>query len=136
MHNPETKKQSAQINHSKHHQSNPTNNQNGISIFAHNVNGLLTKTVDSYSQVNAADFEVYMLTETRLNDSVFSCYSFPPNDFEVYRCDRSDDTSQKKGGGGVLISVNKKYKSELIKSGEYDGCEQIWVQINNEDKKN
>ena len=68
-----------------------------------------------------------MLTETRLNESVFSCSLFSPKKYDVYRCDRSAKTSQKKSGGGVLISVNKKYKSEILKSGENLGCEQIWV---------
>lgn len=82
------------------------------------MNGLLTKTTELYTQVNAADFDIYMMTETRLNDSVYSCNLFPPNDFEVYRCDRSKNTSNKESGGGVLISVNKKLKSEIISSGE------------------
>lgn len=107
-----------------------------LSIFAHNVNGLSTKVNDLYTQVNAADFDVYLFTETRLNDSVHSCNLFPLNDYDVYRCDRSINTSDKKGGGGVLISVRKGYKSELILNGESNGCEQIWIAIKNKNKKN
>lgn len=98
------------------------------------MNGLLTKLTEFYAQVNAADFDIYMLTETHLNDSVFSCNVFPPNDFDIYRCDRSKNSSSKERGGGVLISVKKKLKSELILNGEQDGCEQIWIKIKNKNK--
>lgn len=106
-----------------------------VSIYAHNVNGLLTKITDVFSEVVAADFDIYVFTETRLNDSIDSCRIFPSNDFIVYRCDRSPKTSNKHGGGGVLIGAHKRYKSELILSGEEYGCEQLWIQINCKPKK-
>lgn len=90
---------------------------------------------DVFAGVDAADFNIYMLSETRLNNSDFSCSLFPLNEFDTYRCDRSANTSSKEGGGGVLISVHKQYKSELILSDEAEGCEQIWVLIKNKNKK-
>ena len=45
------------------------------------------------------------------------------------------NTSRKKGGGGVLISIKKKYKSELILNGEPSGCEQLWCMIKNKNRK-
>lgn len=87
-----------------------------------------------YAEVLAAEFDIYMLTETRLNEIVISSNLFPPN-FVTYRCDRSANTSDKESGGGVLISVHKKYVSELILSGENNGCEQLWIQIKNRNKK-
>lgn len=80
-------------------------NNNITSIFAHNVNGLLTKMNQLYAEVLAADFDIYMFTETRLNNNIISSNLFPPN-FVTYRCDRSINTSDKDGGGGVLISVH------------------------------
>lgn len=106
---------------------------NNISIFAHNVNGLLTKMSELYAEVDAADFDIYLMTETRLKSQIISSNLFPPN-FETYRCDRSDNTSYKEGGGGVLISVDKKFNSELILSGESNGCEQIWIKIKSKSK--
>lgn len=84
--------------------------------------------------MNAAEFDIYIMTETRLNDSVFSCSLFPPNDYDVYRCDRSSNTSTKESGGGALIGVHKKLKSELVLSAEPEGCEQIWIKIKNNNK--
>lgn len=99
------------------------------------MNGLLTKINDLYTQVDAATFDIYLFCETCLNDSVNSCNLFPPNKYDTYRCDRSINTSSKVSGGGVLISVNKNLKSELIFSAEPDGCEQIWIQIKMKNKK-
>lgn len=98
------------------------------------MNGLLTKVNELYAEVDAADFDIYMFTETNLNHSVISSNLFPPN-FETYRCDRTKNTSNKESGGGVLISVNQKYNSELILSGEQNDCEQIWIKMGNKKKK-
>lgn len=95
---------------------------------------MLTKINEFYAEVDAADFDIYMLTETGLNDSVISSNLLPPA-FETYRCDRSINTSSKQSGGGVLISVNKKYNSELILNGENEQCEQVWIKIVNGKKK-
>lgn len=57
------------------------------------------------TQVDAADFDFYMLTETYcLNDSIYSSNLFPPNEYDTFRCDRSLNTSSKESGGGVLIT--------------------------------
>lgn len=39
--------------------------------------------------------------------------------------DKKTTTSDKESGGGVLISVKKDFRSELIISGENDECEQL-----------
>jgi len=74
-----------------------------------------------------------MLCETNLDDSIHSSEVFPQN-FVVYRCDRSDDTekfqlTKKKRGGGVMIAIEKSMKSQLIGTGAIFGAEQIWVKI-------
>lgn len=95
---------------------------------------MLTKINEFYAEVDAADFDIYMLTETGLNDSVLSANLFP-SIYATYRCDRTINTSAKQSGGGVLISVSKKFNSELILSGEGDQCEQIWIKIETKKKK-
>lgn len=109
--------------------------QRPLSIFAHNVNGLLTKLIDVYAGADTTDYDIFMFTETGLNDTIASKDVFPKNKFETYRCDRSNKTSDKQGKGGVLIAVNKRYKSDIILKADDQGCEQIWVQIKNRQKK-
>lgn len=79
-------------------------------------------------EVLAADFFIYTLTETGLNDSVASHEVFPSH-FTVFRCDRSKNTSLKSSGGGVLIAVANCFNAELISYGEIRGCEHIWVKV-------
>lgn len=74
-----------------------------------------------------------MICETRLDDTVHSSEVFPQN-FEVYRCDRSEETEKfqsiaKKGGGGVLIAIEKSLKSQMIGTGASYGAEQVWAKI-------
>lgn len=99
-------------------------------IYCQNVNGLLTKLNQFYAEVLAADFSIYALTETALNETVNSTEVFPP-EFIAYRCDRSKKTSKKTSKGGVLVAVNKRFESELLCTYEDNGCEQVWVRINN-----
>lgn len=52
--------------------------------------------------------------------------------FSVYRCDLSENTSQKKNTVGVLIAVKNCFNSEVILSGDSFGCvKQLWVKISN-----
>lgn len=68
------------------------------------------------------------MTETGLSPSVTNNEIFPDY-YSVYRCDRSELTSNKLRKGGVLIAVNKKLNSELIFSGDSAGIELIWIKI-------
>lgn len=66
-----------------------------------------------------------MLTETFLNENIISselCLST----YNVFRCDRNENTSDKLRGGGVLIAVNKKIPTEEINV-IYNTVEQIFV---------
>lgn len=78
----------------------------------------------------AANFSIYALTETALNETVNSTEVFP-SEYITYRCDRSNKTSKKTSKGGVLVAVDKRFESELLCTGEENGCEQVWVKINN-----
>lgn len=54
-----------------------------------------------------------MLCETNLNVTIVS--SVFPNNFIVYRCDRSDETekvqaTKRVSGGGVAIAVDRSFK--------------------------
>jgi len=102
-------------------------------IYSHNVNGLRTKITDFLADVLTSDYGIYMLCETHLNDAIYSSEIFPAN-FNVYRCDRSDQTeslqnTKKKNGGGVLIAVEKSFESYCIGTGEKFGAEQVCVKV-------
>lgn len=110
-----------------------SSNHSSLSIYSQNVNGLRTKLDIFHAEVLAAIFSIYTLTETGLSDSISSHEVFPSN-FNVFRCDRSCNTSTKSRGGGVLIAVMNCFDSELLYSGDIDGCEQIWVKVSHNHK--
>lgn len=109
-----------------------TNRSNRHQIYCQNVNGLLTKLNQLYAEVLAAEFPIYIFTETGFNDSTNSITAFPSN-YTVHRGDRSGNTTSKKSGGGVLIAVDKQFDSDLLFTGDDDGCEQVWVKIKSND---
>ena len=59
------------------------------------------------------DFDIIVLTETRLNDNIKNSELVLKN-FNVIRCSRSESTSAKSDGGGVLIEINEKFKFSVI----------------------
>lgn len=65
-----------------------------------------------YAEIMAATFSFYIFVDTNLNANVQS-HEFFPNNFNVYRRDRSKNTSNKASHGGVLIAIDKKFKSEM-----------------------
>lgn len=99
-------------------------------VYYQNVNGLLSKRNRIYAEILAADFPIYAFTETALNETIPSHEIFPPN-YCVYRCDRTKNTSEKQSKGGTLIAVHNRFLSELISTGESEGCEHLWVKISN-----
>ncbi|XP_055307195.1 uncharacterized protein LOC129571418 [Sitodiplosis mosellana] len=106
-----------------------------VLIYCNNLNGVksIDKSVDFLSEVLAAIFKIYMLSETHLNADVSSSEIFPPN-FEVFRCDRSPATEQfqrikRKGWGGVLIAIDKTFNPQCIGTAEHLGAEQVWAKV-------
>lgn len=56
------------------------------------------------------DFDIYIFTETWLNNNVYSSELFDPNLYTVFRCDRRE--AFRGSGGGVLIACNSKISSQ------------------------
>lgn len=99
-----------------------------FNIYYQNVRGLRTKTNDFYKNVQCCNFDIIILTETWLNDSVINAEIFD-NRYNVHRRDRGVTAySKKKEGGGVIIAVLKKYNSSRISFWE-SNCEDLWVTI-------
>lgn len=78
------------------------------------MRGLKTKIADLYTASLFVDHDCICLTETWTDDTIYNNELFC-DDFLVYRCDRSAETSQKCGGGGVLISIRKQFPSLEVK---------------------
>lgn len=102
-------------------------------IYYQNVRGLRTKLNDFRTSASTISHDIIILSETWLDPSIYSAELGLPNHL-IYRVDRSPNTSSKSRGGGVLIAVNKKISSKLLKNKNCD-VEQIYVMLNDKTKK-
>lgn len=74
-------------------------------IYYQNVNGLRTKTSTFRRAVQMCHYKIIVLTETGLTESINSNEIFDDS-FSVFRCDRSERSSDKISRGGVLVGVH------------------------------
>lgn len=100
-----------------------------LSIYYQNVGGMKSKLNLLYLSSVSCLYDIVILVETWLNDSVFDNEIFS-NDYFVYRCDRNTKNCPNKiSGGGVLIAVRSIYGSNLITSSFSDVIEQLCVKV-------
>lgn len=83
-----------------------------MEIYAQNINGLRTKCSEILKEVAGSDSNIFMFTETNLEESILDNEVFTDN-FIVFRNDRNDENNlnNKESGGGVLIAVDRKFPS-------------------------
>ena len=97
-------------------------------MYYQNVRGLRTKCKDFYLSSTASNFDIIALSETWLNPS-FHDHELFHTDFNVYRCDRSTQTSVSSRGRGVLISVKKTFQSEQLHIPSSETFEVVFVKV-------
>ncbi|XP_037294971.1 uncharacterized protein LOC119189460 [Manduca sexta] len=98
-----------------------------LNIYYQNVRGLRTKTNNFFRNVCLNSYDVIVITETWLVDSINSCELFDGR-YLVWRRDRDYTRTLQKLGGGVLIAVRK----DLVAMERYDwrsSTEDIWITI-------
>lgn len=98
-----------------------------VKIFYQNVRGLRTKADFFYVSVLQNDYDIIIITESWLNDSVFD-YELFDHRYNVFRRDRSSTCSYrtKKDGGGVLIAVKKSF--DVVRKTDCESqCEDLWL---------
>lgn len=97
-------------------------------MYYQNVRGLRSKTIDFFNNIVCNDYDVIVLSETWLNNSIFDLELFD-NRYIVYRRDRETTGFHSfKNGGGVLIAVAKHLKSKRLCHLE-SRCEDIWIEL-------
>ncbi|XP_055614935.1 uncharacterized protein LOC129761245 [Toxorhynchites rutilus septentrionalis] len=105
-----------------------TRDSNRLLIYYQNVRGLRTKIDDFFAAVSESYYDIIILTETWLDDRIFSPQLFG-NTFTVYRNDRNSRNSSKSRGGGVLIAVSSMLGGFIDPTPVCDTLEQLWVKI-------
>lgn len=103
------------------------NDRNIIRGYYQNVNGLRTKINEFSMAVSLADYDFLILTESNLCDKIGNG-ELALSRYDVYRCDRSIETSSRLSGGGVLIAIKRKYKSQEIVL-NINSVEEIFIEV-------
>lgn len=78
-----------------------TKNSKNIQIYYQNVRGLRTKTSDFYLAIASSDSDLFIITETGCNESIYDGELVPPG-HRIIRCDRTDGRKQ---GGAFLVAT-------------------------------
>lgn len=105
-----------------------------LSIFYQNLSGVKSKTQDFFLNLSETDYDCLALTETWLNDTFFDS-ELIDNRYVVYRKDRDLRRTNKRDGGGVILAVNKRFKTERLDKLEYEDVESLWVKIYFDEKR-
>lgn len=98
-----------------------------LKIYYQNVRGLRTKCENLYINALQSSYDLIVLTESWLNDTVFD-HELLDDRYDIFRRDRSSTLSfqTKKEGGGICLAVLKKYRASRMKRWE-SACEELWV---------
>lgn len=83
-----------------------------FSLYYQNIRGMSSKSREIYLNVFNNEFDIIVLTETWLTANHLSSEFFNMN-YMVYRKDRCHTATGLSRGGGVLIAISTKFKSNL-----------------------
>lgn len=100
---------------------------NNLSIYYQNARGLRSKTTLFYRNVCATNYDIIVITETWLLDSVLDAELFDSR-YVVFRRDRNYTITRQSRGGGVLIAVRRDLV--VIPNPDYHStAEDLWISL-------
>lgn len=103
-------------------------------VYYQNVNGLRTKLNDIKHSFASSVHDVVVLTETNLDPNITN-NEIGAFNHQIFRKDRSGDTSRKISGGGVLVAVDKSLPCCEIKTSNTD-VECLFIKISLKKRSN
>lgn len=97
-----------------HHTFNKTDT---ITVYYQNVRGIHTKLQILLENVTSCEYDIIVMNEIWLTNG-HTDSEFNMIDYNIYRKDRTQETSNHSRGGGVLIAFHKDINSKVIKSSQ------------------
>ncbi|KAL1373488.1 hypothetical protein pipiens_005162 [Culex pipiens pipiens] len=115
------------LNHQSLQQSKGT--LSFITVYYQNAGGMRTKTKQFFLALASSDYDVIALSETWLQDDIVDAEL--SSNYNLFRQDRNELTSDRSRGGGVLIAVKKAhdFTCTRVLSAGYEHLEQVAVRI-------
>lgn len=101
-------------------------------VYFQNVRGLRTKLHLLYENVSYSQYDILVINETWLTGDIDSA-ELQMLDYNIYRRDRSPETSTYSRGGGVLIAVRKTLTSTVLAASK--NIEHLFVKIDIDNSK-
>lgn len=98
-------------------------------FFYQNAHSIRNKVDEIRLATSSCPFQVIALTESWLDNS-FGINEHFSKKFNVYRCDRSRNTSDRNGGDGVLVAVDAQLNREHLILSNSEGLEYVCAKIN------
>ena len=105
-------------------------NHRPLRIINVNCQSLCNKKERFINLVDSTKPDIIIATETWLNPTIYSSEFFSSS-YNIFRCDRITNTT----GGGVLIAINRCYKSEEYVIPKNTNSEIIWVKLTTKGNK-
>lgn len=96
-----------------------------MQVFCFNIGGLRTKITDLVKSILCSQYDILIFVESWLSNDI-SDSELSVDSFNLFRCDRSTDTSTKIRGGGLLIYIRDNINSKRLKV-EYNSVEQLFL---------
>ena len=100
-----------------------------LDCYYFNASSIRGKLQEFNSNFDRDDFDLIAIAETWLNDSVFDSEILINGGYNIFRKDRSKETSDKQDGGGVILAVNSNLNASRRHDLEEDKLEILWVQV-------
>lgn len=99
-----------------------------LNVYIQNAHSIRDKVDEIRLATKSCPFEIIALFETWLTTSITDIEHFNKR-YNVYRGDRTENTSDRRDGGGVLIPVESKFRSEKLNLANSNGLEYACVKI-------
>lgn len=99
-----------------------------LNIFYQNVRGIRTKCLELYNNILSSDYDIMCITETWLQSDI-SDSEFCDSRYDIFRCDRDLDSTNKVTGGGVMVCVLRDLCATVKQEWACDQIESICVSI-------
>lgn len=99
-----------------------------LNLFYQNVRGLRTKTLQFRQNILTHNYDIILITETWLTDGFYKG-ELCDDRYDVFRCDRSEHTSNKKTGGGVMICSRCALHARERPEWACAGIECVWLTV-------
>lgn len=84
-----------------------------LNTYIQNVHSIRDKVDELRLTTKSCPFQIIALFETWLTSSITDTEHFNKR-YNVYRGDRTENTSDKTDGGGVLIAIESKFRTEKL----------------------